>query len=427
MIVLLGASLRFQAVSGTVVDTPIRADARLYYLAALNLKSFGIFSISMPSSTVTPDAIVPPGVSLMLMPFLDPFTDRMLLRFNLYQVILSTLTILAAYALCHLLAGRGVALGVALLTAIAPHLISFTTYLLTETQFTFLLLFGLLGLAWGIRRERSGWAVVGGLLLGLSALTRSTTEYLPLFLAPFLFRSMGLRPFLRIGLPALGTALAVIVAWKLRNLAAIGMLSDPYLATNTILHGMYPDFMFNGMPESYGFPYRYDPFAAQTHTSGEVLRELFRRAGENPLTYVYWYLIGKPMTFLSWNIIGGVGGIFVYPVTTSPYLTSSLFQITENIAACLHFPLTIAALAGCGIVLFRPHMLGLNEDNRRVALLIVAVILYFLVLHMIGAPFPRYSVPLRPIVYSLGLFTLTALGKTLPSRLAALRKRIGKS
>jgi hypothetical protein len=305
----------------------------------------------------------------------------------------------------------------------SPHLVSMTTYLLTETQFTFLLLFGMLALAQGVYRTHWRWAVLGGLLLGLSALTRATTEYLPLFLVPFLFLALGPRQFPRIGLPAVGAALAVIVAWKLRNFAAIGAALDPTLFTNTILHGMYPDFMFDNLPESYGFPYRFDPFAKQPHTTAEVLRELSRRAGENPLTYAYWYLIGKPVTLLSWNIIAGAGGVFVYPVIVSPYLTSPLFHATEVVSACLHLLLTVAALAGCGLVLFRPRVFDLREQNQRVAVLIVALILYFLAVHMVGAPFPRYAIPLRPVIYGLGLLTLAVLGRRFLSRVASPRNK----
>ncbi|MDR1463616.1 MAG: glycosyltransferase family 39 protein [Azoarcus sp.] len=425
MIVLLGASLRFQAIGNTVVDQPVRADARIYYFTALNLKYWGVFSQAFPSRVAPePGAFAPPALPYALVPFAEfPPTERMLFRFNSYQALLSTLTILSAYTLFRLLAGSAVALGAALLTALAPHLVVMTTYLLTETQFTFLLTSGMLALALGMRRTNPGWAILGGFLLGLSALTRSTTEYFPVFMAPFLFWTMGTRSFLRIGLPAIGAALIMIVAWKIRNLAAIGATSDPTLLINTILHGMYPDFMFNGIPESFGFPYRFDPFAAQPHTAGEVLQELSNRVREAPWTFAYWYLIGKPATLLSWNIIAGMGGIFVYPVEASPYLTLPFFQITESVSAYLHSPLTIAALAGCGVVLFRPRILGLNENNRHIAVLIVALILYFLAVHMMGAPFPRYGIPLRPIIYGFGLFTLVALGKKIPLYLTSLRKK----
>ncbi|MDR1934682.1 MAG: glycosyltransferase family 39 protein [Candidatus Accumulibacter sp.] len=424
MIVFLGASLRIQAISNTVVDQPVRADAMRYYFAALNLKYWNVFSHAPPgNSAPAPDAFLPPGLPFALVPFVEnPPSERMLFRFNTWQVLLSTLTILAAYALFRLLAGVAVALLTALLTALSPHLVVMTTYLLTETQFTFLLLFGMLLLSWGRCRTRSKWAIMGGLLLGLSALTRPTTEYLPLFMAPFLFQAMGARSFLRIGLPALGSALAVIVAWKIRNIAMIGSASDPTLFVNTILHGMYPDFTFNNIPESFGFPYHFDPFASQVHTTGEVLRELFQRASKDPWTFLYWYLIGKPVTLLSWNIIAGMGGIFVYPVTASPYLTSPFFQATELISAYLHPLLTIAALAGCGLVLFKPEIFRLSKGKRCIAMLVVALILYFLVIHMVGAPFPRYGIPLRPIIYGFGLFTLATLGKNLLPRLLSLRR-----
>lgn len=442
MIVLLGAALRLWVISDTTVKSPIRADAQRYYAGALNLKYWGVFSSTF-SGTVAPPpgAAISPGTSVALMPFVEyPPTRRMLFRFNAYQAILSTLTILAAYALYRLLAGgqradqspaaspphidKG-ALLVALLIALSPHLISMTTYLLTETQFTFLLMFGLLALAWGIHRERPGWAVLGGVLLGLSALTRPTTEYLPLFMAPFLFWAMGPRPFLRIGLPALGSALAIIVAWKIRNLATIGALSDPMLFNDTILLGIYPDFMFNAMPESYAYPTRHDPFAAQAPALSEVFQELFRRAREAPLTYAHWYLIGKPTALLSWKIVAGAGDIFIYPVAASPYLSSPFLQFTKTVSAYLHPFLTVAALIGCGIILFRPRLFGLNENSRCIAILIVSVVLYFLAVHMVGAPFPRYGIPLRPIIYGLGLFTLAMMGKTFLAHLASWRKKAG--
>jgi hypothetical protein len=128
---------------------------------------------------------------------------------------------------------------------------------------------------------------------------------------------------------------------------------------------------------------------------------------------------------LSWDIIAGMGGIFVYPVETSPYFTLPFFRITESVSASLHLPLTIAALIGCGLVLFKPRALGLSEDNRCIAVLVVALILYFLAVHMVGAPFPRYGIPLRPFIYGLGLFTLAVPGKKVLSCFMSLRKRAG--
>jgi 4-amino-4-deoxy-L-arabinose transferase-like glycosyltransferase len=415
LIVLLGAGLRFQAISTTVINNPIRADARIYYFAALNLGRWNVFSHASPEeSAPKPDAFVQPGLPVAITPLIEfPPTERMLLRINTVQAILGTLTILLAFAFFRLFATPVIALGAALLTAISPHLVVMTTYLLTETLFTFLLMTGLYFLARALRNEHTLWAVMAGFLLGLSALTRATTEYLPLFMLPFLFWAADRGLFARVALPAAGTALAVITAWKLRNLTVIGGLSDPTLMVSALHHGIYPEFQFNGIPETRGIPYRFDPFTSQVSGAGSILSELVRRAADEPLYYLWWYLIGKQVSLLSWNMIDGMGDIFIYPITASPYLDRLLFKVTRVVALWLHAPLTIAAVAGCGIALIRPSWLGLTEVTRIPAQLVAMLVLYFFAIHFVGAPYPRYGIPLRPLIYGFGLFSLISLARNL--------------
>lgn len=411
LIILLGMALRFQAISSTVVDNPIRADARIYFLSALNIERWGIFSRAEPASIPPkPDAFVQPGLPWVIAHFIEfPPTDRMLLRINLLQATLGTLTILFTFGLFRLFATPMQALGAALLTAISPHLVVMTTYLLTETLFTFLLIGGTWALAVGTRGKQLTWAIAGGILLGLSALTRATTEYLPLFLLPFLFMLLDRDKFIRIALPAILTATAIIIAWKLRNLITTGWLGDPTLMVSSLHHGMYPDFMFNGAPESLGIPYRFDPFTQQVTGVASVLTEILQRAAEEPLRYAIWYSIGKPIALLSWNMIDGIGDIFIYPVTSSPYFDRPLFFTTRALASWLHAPLSIVAVTGCGISLLRPQWLGLSGELRFPAQLCALIVLYFFAIHIVGAPYPRYGVPLRPVIYGFGLFTVTRL------------------
>jgi hypothetical protein len=41
------------------------------------------------------------------------------------------------------------------------------------------------------------------------------------------------------------------------------------------------------------------------------------------------------------------------------------------------------------------------------------LLLYFTLIHMVGAPFPRYSFPLRPLFYGLALFPVQVLQASL--------------
>lgn len=416
-VLLLGAVLRFQAISNTVIDHPIRADARVYYLAALNLERWNTFSRAEPGPQApVPDAFAQPGLPLAITPFIEfPPTERMLFRFNTLQALLGIATIALTFGLFRLFAGPWLALGAAALVALSPHLVVMTTYMLTETLFTFLLTAGTALLAFALRDARTLPAIAAGLLLGASALTRATTEYLPLFLMIGLYPFCDGRLFRRVVVPVAGTALAVILGWKLRNLGAIGSLADPTLMVSTLHHGMYPDFIFNAMPESHGAPYRFDPFSQQIDGAGSVLAELVRRASADPLLYLYWYLIGKPISLLSWDMIDGIGDIFLYPVSASPYFDQPLFTFSRELIRWLHAPFSLAAIVVGLVALLCPGWLGLDVAGRRTVLLLVALILYFFAIHAIGAPFPRYGIPLRPVIYGLGLFTFIRLGRCLLS------------
>lgn len=411
LIIVLGAALRIQAISTTVVNNPIRADARIYYFAALNLERWSVFAKAEPSeSAPKPDAFVQPGLPFAITPLIEyPPTERMLLRINTIQAILGTLTILLTFSFFKLIATPTIALGAALLTAISPHLVVMTTYLLTETLFTFLLMGYMLFFGYALRNENIVLAVIAGCLLGLSALTRATTEYLPLFMLPFLYWATSRRVFLQIVLPTALTALAIIAAWKLRNLFAIGAFSDPTLMVSALHHGIYPEFLFNGIPETRGIPYRFDPFTSQISGAYSILTELVHRASDEPLHYVWWFLVGKQVSLLSWNMIDGMGDIFIYPITASPYLDQSLFKVTRVAALWLHAPLSIAAIVGCGIALIRPSWLRLAEATRIPTQLVAILVLYFFAIHFVGAPYPRYGIPLRPLIYGFGLFSLISL------------------
>lgn len=410
-VLLLAAILRVQAVSTTQIDHPIRADAQQYYFSSLNLQRWHVFSGAPPASSAPiPDAARPPLMPALLEPFVVfPPTDAMLFHFNLLQVFLDVLTVVFTFFLFRLVTGAPLALAAAALIAICPHLISMTTYLLTETSFTFFLTAGVCLLAYGLNRECVWCAVLGGLLLGFSALTRETTEYLPFFMLISLFWFLEKKLFARVLVPAAVAALAVVFAWKLRNLSAIGALSDPALAVRTIHHGMYPDMMYNNDPYTFPIPYQADPQSAQMTTMRSVLSILWQRSVAEPLHYLHWYLIGKPMAFLQWDFQEADGDVFLYPVTYTPFSDKPLFIVTHAICRVLHAPLVLAAFLGAILALWRPRLLGLAGRMRLPVLLMVCVMAYFVALHTLGFPLARYSVPLRPCMYGFGLFTLVKL------------------
>lgn len=403
--------LRWAAVNQTEISGPLRKDAGDYYRYAYNLKHFGVFSRSdeglQSDLAPAPDALRPPGYPLYIAAFLDDgkgfsFMPRVLKA----QALLGAATVLLYLLIFRTYLQPTLALVAAVITAISPHLVNSSVYILTECLFTFLVGVALLALITGIRRESWPLIAAAGCAIALSLLTRGTTLYLVLFLLPLFFmRSICPRPLRVCALAALVIPIMLAHgAWSYRNIGAIGESSDPTLTANFLQHGMYINMMYEGRPETYGYPYRVDPLSGEMQGKpGRVLTEMGKRFLDEPARYAAWILVGKPMLFLSWNLTESVGDAFVYAPITTPYGYSRPFVITHGISRALHAPLMGLAILAMIVVLWRAAK---GEDAGVAPLVLSAVLLYFLVLHALGSPFPRYSIPTRPIAYGLAMLPL---------------------
>lgn len=82
------------------------------------------------------------------------------------------------------------------------------------------------------------------------------------------------------------------------------------------------------------------------------------------------------------------------------------FRLTHRLMHFLHAPLVLLGLMGCVFPWLQAVWLYL--DSKKVAALrfISLILLYYTLLHIIGAPFPRYSIPLRPLLYGMAIFSV---------------------
>ncbi|MEZ5445119.1 MAG: glycosyltransferase family 39 protein [Gammaproteobacteria bacterium] len=410
-IVLCALFLRWAAVNQTEINGPLRKDAGDYYRYAYNLKHFGVFSRSdegfQSDRSPTPDALRPPGYPVFIAAFLDDGKDFSFMpRVLMAQALLGTATVLVYLLIFRLYLQPVLAVVAAGFAAISPHLINSTVYVLTECLFTFLLGLGLLALILGMKRRSPIVILGGGFAIAASLLTRGTTLYLVLFLLPLFFiHYVCPRQQRAVALASLVVPIVLAhAAWSFRNLHAIGESSDPTLTANFLQHGMYINMMYEGRPETYGYPYRVDPLSDEMQGKpGRVLAEMGKRFLDEPARYAAWILVGKPMLFLSWNLTESVGDAFVYAPITTPYGYSTPFLITHGISKALHAPMMGLAIVAMIVVLWRAAK---GEDVGVAPLVLSAVMLYFLMLHALGSPFPRYSIPTRPIAYGLAMLPL---------------------
>jgi len=402
-----GLYLRVEMANKTVVYKPIRADAKEYYLYAYNLAKYGVYSRQVPRQvedfTPVPDAHRTPGYSLFLLPFIKISPPlKMVGVVVVTQAIISALTILTAFFFFRSFLNWPWALGGGFLVAISPHLIAFNIYVLTESLFTFSLVL----LGWSIsavaKNKSRRHALIAGLVLGVSLLIRPTMLYFIAFLIPAFFiffqkkKAWVLAVFLIIGFGL------TYGPWVLRNKLVNPKKST--LAIATIHKGMYPNLIYNNDSRTYGFPNRFDPQWAQRRDISSVLREIGHRFRNEPLNYMRWYLIGKPSMFFSWDMIVGMGDVFIYPVITSPYhQNKGFFGFTHRAMKSIHGLLTLLALVTSIFVWFPFAKTTLSEKGLIVARFVSLVVLYFILVHIVGTPLPRYSVPLRPFIYGLSV------------------------
>jgi hypothetical protein len=166
--------------------------------------------------------------------------------------------------------------------------------------------------------------------------------------------------------------------------------------------------MYENRPETYGWPFRFDPDSDDAERDlPSALADIARKFQEHPWTYARWYLFGKPSFFLSWGYVQGYD-IYVYETPRSPYKDDVLFVGMRKVAYYLHWPLMLLGISASILVWWRPHWLGLVDERLVNARVVSLIVLYAIGFHMIAAPFPRYGVPFRPLLYLLAMTVICA-------------------
>ncbi|WP_319410095.1 glycosyltransferase family 39 protein [uncultured Desulfosarcina sp.] len=430
LILLLGLYLRLFTVSATQIDTPFRADARQYTAYAYNLRLHGVYSSNIETVKNTtiapkPDAFRSPGYPVFLYPFtLTKRLDRFAINVFYVQAILSALTIAIVYFLGRTLIGATGAIIVATLTAISPHLINLNVYLLTETLFTFVIVLGIALIVSALKTNKDFEWMLAGFTLAFAALIKPTVQYYVIFLILFIFMFSGMDRKIKTSLLVVLPFFTVFSIWLVRNLLSLGYLSDPALTINTLHHGMYPQFMYNGQVHSFGFPYRFDPNSATISSSlHNVITEIARRFHTHPTEHLIWYL-SKPLYFFRWEMIQG-SGTFIYPVLDSPYGSSSLFIFINGLMRMIHPILIALSFFGAVIAWLPKHRLSMDHSHSLTARLLSLTYGYFILVHIVGAPFPRYSVPIRPITYILAILPIYIAVTVIRKKRSASRLALG--
>lgn len=412
-IMALGLKLRMQMVAETVIDTPLRADATQYYAYAYNLRYQGVYSNQWPGikakggPSPRPDSFREPGYALFLAPFVvyKP-TFQMLKQITYSQALLSTFTILLSLLLFHSFLSWPLTFLASLLVTISPHLITTDIYVLSESLFTFSLVLFAVAMRFLLSKQTWGWALGTGLLLGITMLIRPTMMLFTPLLLPAFYLFFPRRNVMRLLVMLLLGFTCTYGPWVARNILTPDMVVTESNAAGSLHNGMYPGLMYKDIPQSKGMPHRFDPNYKQLSNLHSVLNEIIRRFKTEPLRYTEWYLWGKPRMFLSWDMVAGQGDVFVYPVITSPFHISALFQTVHRWMKWLHSPLMCLSLLASLFVWLPWARRLLSPSELLISRFCSLLIWYFVGLHTVVTPLPRYSVPLRPFLYGMACFSI---------------------
>lgn len=400
--------IRIQYINTTIIPKPIVADARQYVIYGHNLIRHGIYS-KENADNPAPDSFRSPGYPMFIaLAFFLGGDQGYYPIVIITQVVFSSLMVLLIYYMGTLFIRSYYAFIAATLVALSPHLISISSYILTETFFSFFLLASVTCFVIALQKKRTVLFLSAALMFGYTYLLNETVLFIPfLFVAiSFLWFKTTLKRFKENKLLHKLIMFLFIFAlfpggWTIRNHITLSpdAPTGASRAISTLSHGAYPGFIYKDPQYKY-FAYREDPMQPEFGSSFQSFRNiLWGRFKENPLRYIRWYILEKPYYLWSWNILQGQGDIYIYPVTTSLYLSNYSANLTRELIKYLHPFCLVFALVGVILMFIAGRKYKDKENVIDIFVFPFIICIYYTAIYTISAPWPRYSVPLRPELY----------------------------
>ena len=390
----------------------VTADGSLYLSAARNLVFHHVFSHSQAAAaeivpTVSHPPLYPAVIALLWWRDAAPF-----MAVGLLQAALSAATVALVYLIARDCFNRTAALVASAGMLMAPMSSFYTSLVLTETLFTFLITLGVF--LWGRKQ-----AALCGVVFGLAALTRTTMlPFLVLLLLLSLWprvRRSGRRTCLIIAL----VALAVSSVWIVRNGFVTGKFvpvatgSGLNLLFGTIETSITGTRYWTG--SSWVAKQRELPVFQADEGLPEVERDRARarraltRILADPLGWLVVRAKQYPKLFIDTGayVLDPVGNADVHaqPRFRPLVLTIKALFILGN--------LMVTGLAAFGIFLERARIVSLGH--------IALFPLYLSIIHLPIWIEPRYSLPMMPLVAifaAVGALRLAGKHRSVPPAVA---------
>ncbi|MFZ1947579.1 MAG: glycosyltransferase family 39 protein [bacterium] len=224
ILLVVGCALVFRlvfAVWAVGLSAPPRGDEINYQDHAANIAA----GRGMIGSDGEPSAFRPPLFPLAVGGLYRLFGVHLQIA-RIFQILVGVAVVALTYLLAMRLFSPGVGLLAAALVAVNPYLILMSSYLLTESLYSALLLAGLLALEAGFLRDRAGGArlALAGILFGLATLTRANAFLLVVMVigGVVVLGAGGAVRRTTQGVVVLVAVMATLAPWAIRNHARLG-------------------------------------------------------------------------------------------------------------------------------------------------------------------------------------------------------------
>ena len=392
MIALIAAGLRVGWIAYVNVD-PLdgRFDDSVFYYAAARFLASGDGYRVYYYETYT--AAWPPGYPLFIaVPFV--VFGQTLLAAKLPNVAFAVVSCLLTYAVGARVFGRRCGLLAALVLALFPGQIYFSTLVMTETLFGTVFILTTLLLVWTIERTEAsrGQLLALGMLVGFAVLVRvEAMALVPAILLLWRFVLPHWRQALRYGVVFVAGAALLPAAWTVRNYVRLGeFVPIREVAPGTAAYIFVPDYFE-----------RDRLFNPQHPRLSETLRPMLRHP---------WEMVPIQIEKLHQLYDDDSDGVW-WVQNNRPLLDAGEADRWSKLASYFFF-----SVAACAV----PAMVyGLSRRDRRRFALAYLVLVWTLVL-TVPWPESRYHFPVVPILCVFAAATLIALWDEIPAR---LRKR----
>jgi hypothetical protein len=382
--------LRWRGTHGSV-------DTEQYFLIAKNLVHHGAFSLS------TAEPFLPTIRRAPLYPFVIALLGvPSFVAMGVVQSVINAATAVMVLFLARSTLPSKFAFGAALAYGLHPGAITVTTWMLSETLYTAMLVAALSLMAWAIIRDSLALAAAGGMFLGLAVLNRPTAVFLPVAYFALLFVMPKVRRRIPQAVVTISIALLVVLPWAIRCtrvshspvLVQRCMLVNAYMAARYDWVGLGDTELVRrlnesecGRPLSQGGDLTPEQLIENDRVCAQATWEIVRT---HPLEYLKGRLHAYPHLFLdSYDIFTGV---------SSRTVDNSWSQVLAKRA----YGLIVVKGLVLGVVSLLPLVLAviaIPTSRRNPAAAIAALAwIYCLIVHFPSWIEVRYWLPCVPFL-----------------------------